>query len=400
MTMKFAMVVPDGLADRPVAELGGKTPLEAGAIPNLYGLSRQSILGTVRTVPKGMYPGSDICGLSLMGYDPRSCYSGRAPLEAANLGLVMIPGEIAFRTNLVTVEGEILTDYSAGHISSEEAARLIGAIQNQLGSSEVSFHAGKMYRHILICKKPLDANLVMDPPHDFQGESLDAHWPKGEGADFFIDLMKKSRDILENHPVNVKRAAEGKKKANMLWFWGGGPKPKIRLFYDKFGVRGGVISAVDLVNGLGKYMGLEIISVPGATGYFDTDYRAKGEFAIKALDRLDFVYIHIEATDEAGHAGLVKEKVRAVEEIDRHIVGPLWNRLKREKSWRFCVAPDHLTSLAERTHAADPVPFIFSGSDVRLASGLPYTENAARSTGVHLERGHELMSRLIHGWAQ
>ena len=396
--MKYLVIVPDGLGDWPIAELGNKTPLEAAQLPHLHALAKQSIVGTLRTAPEGMYPGSDVCGLSLMGYDPKSCYTGRAPLEAANLGIVLAPGELAFRANLVAVENEVLTDYSADHINTEEAKVLIQAIQKELGTPEIEFYPGKMYRHIMVYKKPLGMKVETDPPHDFQGEPFTRHWPRGEGADLLTDLMKKSRDILENHPVNLRRAREGKKKANMIWFWGGGAAPKIERFQKKFGVRGGVISAVDLLNGLGRYLGWEIISVPGATGYFDTDYAAKGRYAIQALERLDLVFVHIEATDEAGHSGLAKEKVKAIEAIDRHIVGPIVGHLSKLKDWRLFVAPDHYTPVAKKTHLSDPVPFIFAASDLRQPSHGRYTEADARSSGIHIEQGCELMRRLVRGW--
>ena len=396
--MKYAVIIPDGLGDWPVTELGGKTPLEAAEIPNLHALSKKYILGTLLTCPEGMVPGSDVCGLSLMGYDPRSCYTGRAPLEAANLGLMLGPGELAFRTNLVNVENGILTDYSADHISTEEAAVLIQALQKNLGTKDYSFHPGKMYRHIMIYKKPFTLSVETDPPHDFQGGPYEKHWPRGKGAEILKDLTLKSCEILENHPVNLERARQGKKKANMIWLWGDGKAPQLERFEKKFGARGGVISAVDLLNGLGRYLGLEIISVPGATGYFDTDYRAKGEYAIKALERLDLIFVHIEATDEASHSGLVKEKVKAIEQIDKHIVGPLVGRIQKEKDWRLFVAPDHYTPVARKTHIGDPVPFIFAGSDVKKSSGRSYTEKEARTAGVRIEKGYELMERLIQGW--
>jgi len=396
--MKHVVIVPDGLGDWPIAELGQKTPLEAADLPNLHDLSKNSILGTLRTAPQGMYPGSDVCGLTLMGYDPKACYTGRAPLEAANLGLVLKSGEMAFRCNLVNVEGDVLTDYSADHVTTGEAEILIKEVQKHLGSDQISFHPGKMYRHIMIVKPSLKLNVKTDQPHDFQGNPFTKHWPTGEGSEFLIELTKKSRGFLENHPVNQKRVQAGRKKANMIWLWGGGPAPKLETFRKKFGISGGVISAVDLLNGLGRYLGWEIISVPGATGYFDTDYKAKGEYGIQAIDRLDLVFIHIEATDEAGHSGLVHEKVKAIEQIDRHVVGPVVQRLKKEKNWRLYVAPDHYTPIIKKTHVGDPVPFIFAGSDVQKASGLPYTEKSAAQTGVHIENGYELMARLIQGW--
>ncbi|MCM8775278.1 MAG: cofactor-independent phosphoglycerate mutase [Candidatus Omnitrophica bacterium] len=396
--MKFAVIVPDGLGDWPVAEIGQKTPLEVAKVPHLHDLARKFIMGTVRTVPHGMQPGSDICGLCLMGYDPTICYSGRAPLEAANLGLMLEPGELAFRCNLVNVENDVMVDYSAGHVSTDEARILIEALQKELGTAKVSFHPGKMYRHIMLVKDSTLKNVQTDQPHDFMGESFEKHWPQGRGSELLIELTRKSRPILENHPVNEKRAHDGHRQANMIWLWGGGVAPQLERFKDKFGVQGGVISAVDLLNGIGRYVGWEILTVPGATGYFDTDYCAKGEYAVRALDRLDLVFVHVEATDEAGHAGFVHEKIKAIEQIDRYIVAPVVQRLKKEKEWRLVVAPDHYTPIAKKTHVSDPVPFIFAGSDVHPSSGLSFTEKAAKSTGIHLGEGYLLMSRLIRGW--
>ncbi|MBI4394899.1 MAG: cofactor-independent phosphoglycerate mutase [Candidatus Omnitrophica bacterium] len=397
--MKHVVIVPDGVGDWPLKELGNKTPLQAAQKPHLDDLCRNSILGTLKTCPDGMYPGSDVCGLSLMGYDPKIGYTGRAPLEAANIGILLKPGELAFRCNLVHEKNGILTDYSADHISTEEADILIRELQKNLGNDLISFHTGKMYRHILHHKRSSDLDVVTDQPHDFQGEAYEKHWPKGKGAEFLIELTQKSRGILGGHPINQKREKSGKKPANMIWLWGGGGAPKLELFKKKYGLSGGVISAVDLLNGLGRLIGWEIISVPGATGYFDTDYAAKGRYAIEALKRLDLVFIHVEATDEAGHVGNYKEKIRAIENIDRHIVGPIVEHLKKEGDWRLFVAPDHYTPIVKKTHVAEPVPFIFAGSDLPFCcSERPYTEADSKATGVVLDRGYELMLRLVKGW--
>lgn len=398
--MKRVVIVPDGVGDWPLKELGNKTPLEVACTPNLDELCRHSILGTLKTCPDGMYPGSDVCSLSLMGYDPKIGYTGRAPLEAANLGIILKPGELAFRCNLVNEENGVLTDYSADHISTEEAQVLISEFQRTFGNDVLSFHTGKMYRHILYYKRARDLNLETDQPHDFQGEAYDKHWPKGKGSELFIDLIQQSKKILAQHPINQKRVKEGKKSANMIWLWGGGAAPKLESFEKKYGIRGGVISAVDLLNGLGRYIGWEMISVPGATGYFDTDYQAKGRYAIQTLGRLDLVFVHIEATDEAGHTGNYKEKIRAIENIDQHIVGPVVKYLKKEGTWRLFVAPDHYTPIVKKTHVRDPVPFIFAGSDLPFCcSERPYTESDSKATGIVLDRGYELMLRLIKGWA-
>lgn len=397
--MKRVVIVPDGVGDWPLKELGNKTPLDVADKPNLDELSRSSILGTLKTCPDGMYPGSDICGLSLMGYDPKIVYTGRAPLEAANIGIVLGAEELAFRCNLVHQENGILTDYSADHISTEEADVLIQELQKKLGNDLISFHTGKMYRHIMCHKRAKEISVTTEQPHDFQGNPYEKYWPKGKGADFLIKLTEKSKVILEGHPLNRKRIAGGKKPANMIWLWGGGGRPQLEHFYKKYGLRCGVISAVDLINGLGRYLGWEIISVPGATGYFDTDYRAKGQYAIEALKRLDLVFVHVEATDEAGHTGNAKEKVRAIEQIDRHIAGPVIQYLKQLKDWRLYVAPDHYTPTIKKTHVRDPVPFIFAGSDVSaFHSGRPFTEADSKASGIQLDRGYELMLRLVKGW--
>lgn len=398
--MKRVVIVPDGVGDWPLKELGNKTPLEAASKPHLDDLCKHSILGTLKTCPDGMYPGSDICCLSLMGYDPKIGYTGRAPLEAANIGIILKSGELAFRCNLVNEEKGILTDYSAGHISTEEAQILISELQRKLGNDIISFHSGKMYRHILCYKRAADLDLRTDQPHDFQGEAYDKHWPKGKGAELLIDLTQQSKKILAQHPVNQQRVKEGKKPANMIWLWGGGLAPKLESFEKKYGIRGSVISAVDLLNGLGRYIGWEIISVPGATGYFDTDYQAKGRYAIQALKKFDLVFVHVEATDEAGHTGNYKEKIRAIENIDRHIMGPIVKHLKNERAWRLFVAPDHYTPIVKKTHVAEPVPFIFAGSDLPFCcSERPYTELDSKATGIALDRGYELMLRLVKGWA-
>ncbi|MBI4115922.1 MAG: cofactor-independent phosphoglycerate mutase [Candidatus Omnitrophica bacterium] len=397
--MKYAVIVPDGLGDWPIAELGNKTPLEAAHTPNLDQLAKEGILGTLQTVPPGMYPGSDVCGLSLMGYDPKSCYTGRAPLEAASLGIKVGEEDKVFRCNLVTAKGDILEDYSAGHVSTEEAKELISTVSKAFGTKDLQFFPGKMYRHILLCKKGNDFEVQTAQPHDIQGQKFEPHLPKGRGSDIFTKLTLESRSVLENHPINQKRTKEGKSKANMIWLWGGGVKPKLEPFHQKFkGIKGGVISAVDLLQGLGHYLGWRVIQVPGATGYFDTDYKAKAKYAIEALKDLDLIFVHVEATDEAGHSGLAQEKKKAIERIDEAIVGPLHDHLRKQGSYRLFVAPDHYTPTAKKTHIADPVPFIFIGSDTKVKSGKGYTEANAKSTGVHVEKGYLLMRRLIEGW--
>lgn len=397
--MKYAVIVPDGLGDWPIREFGNRTPLEAARTPNLDRLAQEGILGTLQTVPPGMYPGSDVCGLSLMGYDAEKCYTGRAPLEAASLGIELKEGEKIFRCNLVTAKGDVLEDYSAGHITTEEAKELITEIQKEFGSKDFQFFPGKMYRHLLLCRQGNDFEVETAQPHDIQGQAFGPHLPKGKGSEIFKKFIRESRSLLENHPVNQKRGRERKPKADMIWLWGGGVRPRLEPFDQKFkGVKGGVISAVDLLQGLGRYIGWKVIQVPGATGYFDTDYDAKARYAIDALKELDLIFVHIEATDEAGHSGLAEEKKKAIERIDEAIVEPVVAHLKKQGGYRLFVAPDHYTPTVKKTHVADPVPFIFSGSDVTIRSRKTFTEANAKTTGIHLAKGYELMRRLISGW--
>ena len=387
--MKYAVIVPDGLGDWPIAEFGNKTPLEAARTPNLDRLAGEGILGTLETAPPGMYPGSDVCGLSLMGYDPKECYTGRAPLEAASLGIDVKPGQKVFRCNLVTAKGEVLEDYSAGHISTEEAKALIAKIDRALGTEDLKFFPGKMYRHILLCRRGEDFEVETAQPHDIQGQKFEPHLPRGKGAEIFRELILRSREVLKDHP-----------KAHMIWLWGGGVRPRLQVFKEKFkGIKGGVISAVDLLQGLGRYIDWKVICVPGATGYFDTDYEAKARYAIEALKELDLIFVHIEATDEAGHSGLPAEKKKAIERIDEAIVGPLVRHLKKQGAYRLFVAPDHYTPCVKKTHIPDPVPFIFAGSDVKIRSGKTYTEANANAAGVCVRPGYRLMQNLIGGWS-
>jgi len=387
--MKFAVIVPDGLGDWPIKELGNKTPLEAARTPNLDQLAQEGILGTLQTAPVGMYPGSDVCGLSLMGYDAEKCYTGRAPLEAASLGIELKEDEKIFRCNLVTTRGDVLEDYSAGHVTTEEAKELIAAIGKKFGTKDLQFFPGKMYRHILLCKRGNDFEVETAQPHDIQGQEFAPHLPKGKGSEIFRGLIQKSREVLKDHP-----------KANMIWLWGGGVRPQLQPFKEKFrGIKGGVISAVDLLQGLGAYLGWKVIQVPGATGYFDTHYEAKARYAIEALKELDLIFVHVEATDEAGHSGLPAEKKKAIERIDEAIVGPLVGHLKKQGEYRLFVAPDHYTPCVKKTHIPDPVPFIFAGLDVKTRSGKTYTEANAKATGVRVAPGYRLMQNLIAGWS-
>ncbi len=402
--MKYVVFLGDGMADTPVKELDGKTPLMVAEKANIDSLAPLSEVGLVRTVPEGMKPGSDTANLSVMGYDPRTCYSGRSPLEALSMGLTLSDTDIAVRCNLVTLSSEEeryadkrMIDYSAGEISSEEARELIEYVQEHLGNDRVSFHPGISYRHCLIVH---DAKTGSDltPPHDITGKGIKRHLPSGLLGELFLDLQMRSYDLLKDHPVNVKRVAEGKNPANSVWFWGEGTKPNLPDFEEKNGIKGAVISAVDLLKGIGKGAGMEVIEVPGATGNVHTDFAAKGRAAIDALGRVDYVYIHVEAPDESGHQGSLSDKITSIEKIDSDIVGPVLAYLKEcgEPSYHVLICPDHPTPLAVRTHTSDPVPYLIYRSDAPQNDGpASYDEESAKSTGVFLEEGFHLIDRLL-----
>ncbi len=394
--MKYVFLDPDGAADFPVDELGGLTPLEAADTPNLDRLAREGRGGTVQTIPAGMGAGSDIATLSLMGYDPREYYTGRGPLEAAYRGIRLKPGEFAYRCNLITERDGLVKDYSAGHITSEDATVLIETIDQALGNESVRFFPGVSYRHLLILKDGGNKETVCRPPHDVMDKPVDKVLPSGPGSELLVDLIAKSRPILAGHAINKGRLERGKNPANLIWPWGQGTAPTLQTFQDRFGVTGAVISAVDVIKGLGYYLGLEILEVPGATGYFDTDYAGKAAFAIKALEDKDFVFVHLEATDEAGHEGLAEEKVVALENFDRLLVAPILAGLEKFDKYRVLVSPDHETPVAVRTHTRGPVPFLIYEAG-RPADGLSaFNESSARTEGsLKLTNGYELINLLF-----
>lgn len=394
--MKYIVLVPDGAADYPLKELGDKTPLQIAEIPNLDWLVSHGRMGSAKTIPSGFAPGSDVANLCLLGYDPRKFYAGRGPLEAASMGIELASDELAFRCNLITAEGDVLKDYSAGHISSPEARKLIEAVAAKLDSEKVHFYPGVSYRHLMVLT---DANATADcfPPHDITGQTIEEHLPSGAGADFLIDLMKKSREILADHPVNQNRGAEGKNEANMIWLWGQGRKPQMPTFKERFQLEGSIISAVDLIKGIGKYAGLKIIEVPGATGYFDTDYRGKAEYALRSLEENDFVFVHVEAPDEAGHIGDVKAKIKAIEDFDRLVVGVILGGMKNLGPHRVLVAPDHLTPISVKTHVADAVPFVIHSSNDPETRPQSFDEQTAKESSLHFAEGWRLMEYFLKG---
>ncbi len=400
--MKYIVVLGDGMADYPVEELGGRTPLQAARKPRIDALARRGEVGTVRTVPAGMPPASDVANLSVMGYDPRRYYTGRSPLEAISMGLELEPSDVAFRCNLVTLSDDavyadaVMLDYGAGEIPTEESRELMAAIESGLGRGALSFHPGISYRHCMIWKAGPTA-CELTPPHDISQRVIGEHLPRGEGASEIRAMMEGSRALLAGHPVNRARLARGLNPATSIWLWGQGRKPALASFPEKYGLSGAMISAVDLLKGIGICAGLESIDVEGATGNIDTNFRGKAQAALDALGAgADFAYIHVEAPDECGHRHEIENKVRSIELIDEEVVGPLLDGLDGIGPWRMMILPDHPTPLATRTHSSDPVPYLIfeRGRDER--NGISgFDENQARSTGVHVDEGHRLMDRFL-----
>lgn len=396
--MKYIILVGDGMADYPIKELGERTPLEVARTPNMDFIAKHGRLGLVKTIPDKMSPASDVANLSILGYDPQKFYTGRGPLEAANLGVDFEEDDVVFRCNLITVSGSMLVDYSAGHISSKEAAILIKFIDQILGTNRIKFYPGISYRNLLLVKRGADdhlQNLQCRPPHDVSGQNILKNMPKGDGADIIIKLMEESHRILEKHEINLVRIDLKENPANMIWLWGQGKKPNMPKFLEKFGLRGSVISAVDLIKGLGKILGLEVINVPGATGYYDTDYEGKAKAALKSLQEKDFVFLHVEAPDEAGHNGDLREKITAIERFDQLVVGSILNAFKQKKNFRILVLPDHATPISLKTHTADTVLFGIFGTGVIAGEFLKYSEKEAARSDLSFENGFELMQYFI-----
>jgi len=383
------------MADYPLPELGGHTPLEVARTPNMDEVVKQGQLGLARMIPPGFAPGSDVAILSILGYDPRCYYTGRAPLEAAQLGIELDSQSVAFRCNLITADRGCIADYSAGHIGDSEAAELIRFLDQQLGNEGIRFYPGVGYRHICIIKNIHLIQASCTPPHDVIGQSIEDNLPRGEGAEQLIGLMKDSNDLLCNHEINKARAARGDSPANMIWLWGQGQTPSLPSFAERFGLGGGVISAVDLVKGIARLIGLETIEVPGATGYYDTDYAAKAKYALRCLEKQCFVLVHVEAPDEASHNGDLDQKIKAIESFDRLVVGTIRDRLCQEPSFRMLVMPDHYTPLRLRTHTGDPVPFAWCGYGIIKDEARAFHEREAARSPLQLTEGHKLMEQFI-----
>ncbi|HKI99261.1 MAG TPA: cofactor-independent phosphoglycerate mutase [bacterium] len=398
--MKYVIIQGDGMGDRRGAEPGAKTPLEAARTPHFDRVAGCGSFGLIHTIPTGYPPGSDVGNLSLFGYDPRVYYTGRSPLEAAAMGVKLGPEDVSFRMNLVTMSGTdaepVMADYSAGHIPSEDAARIVADLNDRLADESFQFYPGVSYRHLLVWRKGCQ-EMQTTPPHDITDQPALPHLPTGEGAEQLRRIMDASRALLTDHPVNRERRAAGKAPVSQVWLWGQGRAPSMPSFVSLHGLRGACISAVDLVRGVAVYAGFDIIHVPGATGYIDTDYAAKGEYALKVLADHDLVFVHIEAPDESGHMGSREEKIRAIESIDALIVGPLLDQLPALGPFRLCIVSDHATPVSLRTHTPDPVPFAMVASE-QLAStprAVKYGEADATASGVTIADGHTVIERLL-----
>lgn len=399
--MKYAIIIPDGSADEPQDSLGGKTPLEAARLEAMDAVASAGVVGRASNVPESLPAGSDVANLSLFGYSPLEYFTGRAPLEAAAQGIELGPYDWALRCNLVTIEKQVMRDFTAGHITSQDGAALLRTAQERLGSESVQFCPGVSYRNLLICRGskekqvPFSRDTRTAPPHDLTDKPVLDDYPRGPGSDLLNQLMSDSVTLFADHPVNVARRKRGELPATNVWLWGLGSTPKLAPFADLHGVRGVMITAVDLLRGLASLMGWQRIEVPGATGYIDTDYAAKGRYAVEALKQADLVCVHVEATDEASHEGNVEAKIKALEQIDRHIVGPIHAALKSYGEYRILVTPDHPTPLRTKTHSHGFVPFAMAGTGIKPDSATSYDDpTAARSTLVFPE-GWKLMSYFL-----
>ena len=397
--MKYIVLIGDGMADFPIKELDNRTILEVADIPNMTEIVKMGTIGRINTIPDGFSPASDVANLTILGYDPAKYYCGRGPLEAANMGIELKENEVAFRCNLITVEGESLVDYSAGHISSQEASELIALLNEQLSNNEfVKFYPGLSYRHLLVIKGPDTEELAKvkcTPPHDVIGQNILKNLPQGKTSNFLIDLMERSREILSLHEINRVRIDLKENPANMIWPWGQGKAPSMPSFEEKYKISGSMISAVDLMNGLGRLIGLKVIKVPGATGYYDTNYEGKAQHAIDSLKKRDFVFVHVEAPDEAGHNGDILAKKAAIENFDKFIVKKALVYLKDNPDTRILIMPDHATPVEVRTHTRDLVFFAMCGKGIEHGGFSMFNESEALKSNRTINNGYELMDDFI-----
>ncbi len=400
--MKYVIIHGDGMADWPCDELGGKTPLEAANKPNMDLLATRGILGLTATIPAGMPSGSDVGTMSMLGYDARRYHTGRAPIEAASQGIAMGPADVVFRMNLVSLAPgaggtQVMNDFTAGHISNEEAARIVDDLRRELGGDGIEFFNGVSYRHLMVWRGGI-RDTKLTPPHDISGKEIGGHLPEGNGSERLRDLMKRAAAILARHSVNAERRAAGKPEATSVWFWGQGTRPAVPTLKERFGIDGSVISAVDLVNGIGRLAGLAPIKVPGATGFLDTDYGAKARYGLESLKNHDFLLLHIEAPDEAGHMGRADLKTEAIEKIDELIIGPMLPALAAMGEFAILLQPDHATPSKLKTHSPEPVPFALLTSKAYARKDAParrYTEASGKSTGIEVGDGYRLIESLL-----
>jgi len=404
---KYVVIIGDGMADYPVESLHGKTPLMVARTPNMDWLAQHGSVGLVKTVPDGFNPGSEIANLSIFGYDPLKYYTGRGPLEAASLGVELKKDDLAFRCNLVTLQPQgskiVMEDFAAGHISDAEANEIIVGLDRAIGSAEMRFYSGVSYRHLMVMKNGASAGsdmekLELTPPHDIIGQEITPFLPiNNRSGREILALMTESQKFLKDHPINLERKARGLRPANSVWLWGQGRSPQLVTLKKRFGIDGYVISAVHLIKGIGLLAGLEVLQVPGITGYLDTNYKGKGEYALRGLEKKDFVYIHVEAPDEAGHMGDLRLKIEAIEAFDEKVVGTILKGIKHFEKVKVMVLPDHPTPLSVRTHTADPIPFVIYSSDEdgKDDPAATFNEVFARQSGVFIEKGYQLIERFF-----
>lgn len=399
--MKYLILIGDGMADFPLEELGDKTPLEAASTPAMDEVAQEGICGLFCPIPEGLPAGSDIGNLSLFGYDPRSVFTGRAPIEAANQGIHLSDAQVAFRCNLVTLGDGVMQSFTSDHISSEEGAALIATLNEALAEYPVELHPGVGYRHLGVftagdCSVDELVAAQCTPPHDISDREYESHLPQGDrGAALLRAIMNSSQSVLADHPVNKAREEAGKLPATSMWLWGQGQAPKIDLYRERFGIGGAVVSAVDLVKGMGVCAGLDVLEVEGATGYVDTNYAGKVAASLEALERDDFVYLHVEAPDEAGHEGRAPLKIQAIEDFDQKVVAPCLAYAKSNGDTRVLVAPDHVTAISTKTHAGGPVPFALCGTGVAGNGASAYSETAGAHSGLLVQEGHALVPAII-----
>jgi len=391
---KYVIIIPDGAADEPLEQFGNKTVLEAAHTPGMDKISSLGRQGLARTVPAGMEAGSDVAQMSLLGYDPKRYYTGRAPIEAAARNIKLSLEDWVFRCNLITIADGEMADHSAGHISTAEAGKLIKELDEQLGNDHIKFYTGVSYRHLLVCKK-LDFDVQTYPPHDHIGTAIDKILPRGKGADMLVDLMARSQQLFTGHDINKVRKDLGENQVSSIWLWGQGKRAQMEHFEKRFGLKGVTITAVDLVRGLSKLIGFDLVDVPGATGFIDTNYQGKASAAIEALREYDIVFIHIEAPDEASHSGNAEMKKKAVEQIDKYIVGPVFEALQDYESWRMLVMPDHPTPVGTCAHSNKPVPFAMAGDNISGVLHTAFSEANAAKSGFRIDNGFELMEYFL-----